>query len=70
MSTADRVIRILIGATLLTIGPLTDIVATDRMSNIILGSLGSVAILSAVFAYCFLYDVTGFNTCKKSDSNT
>lgn len=64
MNILDRSVRILVGTTLLVIGPLTNIVETDSMSNIILGILGTTAILSGTFAYCFLYEITGFNTSK------
>jgi len=62
MSHVDRSIRIIVGTSLLLIGPLTNIIDTDTISNIILGILGATAVLSGVFAYCFLYDITGFNT--------
>lgn len=62
MSHLDRSVRIIIGTLLLLIGPLTNIIDTDTISNIILGILGATAVLSGVFAYCFLYDITGFNT--------
>jgi len=64
MSTLDRLVRITVGSTLLTLGPLTDTLETDLMSNIILGVLGCTAMLSGIFAYCFLYEITGFNTLK------
>ncbi len=62
MSHLDRSVRIVIGTLLLLIGPLTSIIDTDTISNIILGVLGATAVLSGAFAYCFLYDITGFNT--------
>jgi hypothetical protein len=62
MGTVDRSIRILVGSTLLTLGPLTGILDTDTISNIILGVLGTTAVLSGAFAYCVLYEITGFNT--------
>ena len=68
MSTVDRATRIVVGSTLLTLGPLTGILPTDSMSNIILGVLGAIAITSGVFAYCFLYEITGFNTLHKPDN--
>ena len=67
MGTMDRVARTLAGSTLLTIGPLTDLVPTDMMSNIILIGMATVALLSAVFSYCFLYEVTGFDTCARNE---
>lgn len=65
MSLVDRSARIIIGTLLLLIGPLTNILDTDTISNIILGILGATAVLSGLFAYCFLYDVTGFNTHRQ-----
>jgi len=70
MSVLDRSIRIVVGTSLLLIGPMTDAVVTDTMSNIILGVLGTTAVLSGTFAYCVLYEVTGFNTLRgKSNSD-
>ena len=65
MGTMDRVTRTLVGSALLITGPLTDLMETDTLSNVLLGGLGAIAILSAAFSYCFLYEVTGFNTCRK-----
>jgi|GEM_PF-2438869 len=62
MSSTDRITRIVVGSSLITLGPLTDIFVTDTMSNVILGVLGTIAVLSGIFAYCFLYEITGFNT--------
>jgi len=67
MGAMDRTARTLVGITLLVTGPLTDLVTTDMLSNVILGSMGTVALLSAVFSYCFLYEVTGFDTCSKQE---
>ena len=65
MGTADRISRTMIGAMLLTIGPLTDLVPTDLLSNIIVSGVASLALVSAACAYCFLYEVTGFDTGGK-----
>ncbi len=67
MSLADRAARIFVGISLFLIGPLTDFVETDTTSNILLGIVGVIAIISAATAYCFLYDVTGFNTLHSDD---
>lgn len=64
MNIVDRSIRILVGTSLLILGPLTNIIETDAMSNIILGVLGTTAVLSGTFAYCILYEFTGFNTLR------
>jgi len=62
MGTIDRIVRILVGSTLLILGPFSDLVMTDTFSNVILCCMAAVAITSAVFSYCALYDATGFNT--------
>ena len=64
MNTTDRMTRVLVGSTLLTLGPLTNILETDALSSTILGVLGATAVLSGIFAYCFLYEITGFNTLR------
>ena len=67
MSTSDRLVRTLVGSTLLVLGPLTNALVLDTLSSTLLGILGMTAILSALFAYCFLYEVTGFCTLKESE---
>jgi hypothetical protein len=64
MSTGDRLVRTLVGSTLLVLGPLTNVLVLDTLSSTLLGVLGTTAILSALFSYCFLYEVTGFCTLK------
>ncbi|MDH5324489.1 MAG: DUF2892 domain-containing protein [Gammaproteobacteria bacterium] len=62
MNSLDRLFRATVGATLLAIGPVFQLLTNDMLSLAILGVIGSVAVLSAVFSYCFLYEVTGFST--------
>ncbi|MFN2234863.1 MAG: DUF2892 domain-containing protein [Anaerolineales bacterium] len=65
MSLADRSIRIMVGITLFLIGPLTNLVETDTISNILLSIVGTIALISGASAYCFLYDITGLNTLRE-----
>ena len=67
MGGIDRALRFLAGSTLLTIGPLTNVVLTDTLSNTILSSMAVVALVSAGFSYCILYKVTGFNTMTNNN---
>ena len=67
MSNPDRAIRAMVGLTLLTLGPIGKVLTTDQVSLFLLGLVGTLALLSAVFSYCVLYEVTGFGTAKKSD---
>ncbi len=64
MGTADRAARTIVGIALLTLGPLTDLVVTDTLSTVLLSVLGVIALGSALLSYCFLYEVTGFNTLR------
>lgn len=65
MGTLDRAIRTAVGLTLITIGPVTQAVTPDKLSNILFGIVGTLALVSAFFAYCILYEVTGFGIGKK-----
>ena len=66
MSNLDRAIRTVVGLTLVTAGPVTGFITPDKLSNISMGIVGSLALVSALFAYCILYDVTGFGSGKES----
>ena len=65
MGMADRTLRVIAGSTLLTIGPFTNLVPTDTFSNVILSCMAIVALTSAAFSYCALYELTGFDTCAR-----
>ena len=67
MGMLDRTARTLAGSSLLIIGPFTDLVKTDMLSNVILTGMAAVALLSAVFSYCIFYEVTGFDTTPKQE---
>jgi len=68
MGSLDRVARFLAGTTLLVIGPLTDLVATDLLSNVILSCMAGAALISSGLSYCFLYEVTGFGTFSEDEN--
>ena len=67
MGVMDRTLRTLAGGTLLVLGPLTDLMATDLLSDVILSIMAAVALSSAAVSYCLLYDVTGFDTVEKKE---
>lgn len=67
MGGLDRTMRTVAGSSLLIIGPLSDVVKTDMLSNVILSGMAAVALLSAVFSYCIFYEVTGFDTSSKQE---
>ena len=66
MSNLDRAFRAIIGLTLLTLGPVSGFITTDGLSTLILGIIGTIAVTSALFSYCLLYEVTGFCTLKNT----
>lgn len=66
MGNLDRAIRTIVGVTLLTLGPVTEFITPDTLSSVLLGIVGTLALVSAFFSYCILYDVTGFGTDRKS----
>ncbi|HZP78647.1 MAG TPA: DUF2892 domain-containing protein [Pseudolabrys sp.] len=60
LGTIDRVLRIIVGAALLTFA--VGIIAPDSGYNW-LGWLGAVLIFTAIFAVCPLYSLVGLKTC-------
>jgi hypothetical protein len=66
MSNLDRTIRTVVGLTLWTAGPVLELVTHDELSNILMAVVGTLALVSAFFAYCILYDITGFGAARKS----
>lgn len=64
MGTLDRAIRAVVGIVLLAAGPATELVHLTPIQEIVLGILGTFAILSAVLSYCLLYEFTNSNTIK------
>ena len=64
MGNLDRTARLIVGTALLIFGPATNLVGVAPILEIILGVLGATAVLSGLFAYCFLYEFTGSNTAS------
>ena len=62
MGNLDRSIRITVGIILWIIGPATNLVALSPVLEIVLAVIGTFAILSALFAYCLLYEFTDIDT--------
>ena len=66
MNSWDRAARAVVGVTLLILGPIAEIITTDSLSTMLLGALGAIALISSLFSYCILYEMTGFGTLKNS----
>lgn len=62
MNNWDRAGRAAIGVTLLTLGPVAEVVTADGLSTLLLGAVGATALISALFSYCILYEISGFST--------
>ena len=69
MSNLDRIIRTVVGLTLLTAGPVMEFITPDKLSSILMGIVGSLALVSALTSYCILYDVTGFGSGKEPEQS-
>lgn len=67
MGNLDRAIRTVVGLALLTLGPVAEVITPDMLSSILLGIVGTLALISVYFSYCILYDITGFGTDRKPD---
>lgn len=70
MGNLDRIIRIIVGITLLILGPLTEILEITIIAKIFMSFVGVFALLSAIFSYCVIYDMANINTLgKKHDES-
>jgi hypothetical protein len=68
MGSLDRLIRTIVGVTLLILGPFSEILEITLLAEIVMTMVGIFALLSASMAYCFIYDIAGINTLgKKGD---
>ena len=65
MGKLDRSIRMIIGTALLLIGPLVNPFELPTILVVAITIPGVMAILSAIFSYCILYEFTGSNTLDK-----
>jgi hypothetical protein len=70
MSTFDRFARAVVGTCLIFLGPMSELVTSDQISTFIMGAVGAIALISALLAYCFLYEMTGFCTLKKESQKS
>ena len=62
MNNVDRAFRILVGIALIVIGPVTNMVEVQKVLEVLLGVIGTFALLSGIFAYCILYEFTKSDT--------
>lgn len=65
MGNVDRIIRAIVGAGLIIIGPISNTLHVTLVIQAVLGFIGAFALLSALFSYCIFYDITGSNTLPK-----
>lgn len=68
MGSVDRAIRMLIGVSLLYLGPISNMLTSDYLSGVLLAIVGVIAISSAASGYCLLYQIAGFCTYSPRDS--
>ena len=64
MGPIDQVFRTAMGAALIYLGPVAHIITSDFMSDILLGIVGLLTIISSAFGYCPMYHMAGFCTYK------
>lgn len=58
----DRVIRLALGALLVSAGLFPQELVADAVAANVLVSIGVVSLLTGLMAYCPLYHLVGFNT--------
>ncbi|MDT8341457.1 MAG: DUF2892 domain-containing protein [Longimicrobiales bacterium] len=61
--TADRVLRVVLGSTLLWLGLATDVLPSA--AGVAAWIVGGVLLLTGVTGFCGLYKVLGISTCPR-----
>ena len=64
MNTIDRILRTIMGLALIYLGPGSDVLTSDFLSNTLLTVVGLFTLFSAITAHCSIYNIAGFNTYK------
>ena len=65
MGPIDQVFRTLMGLALIYFGPVSDLLVSDPLSEILMALIGILTLGSAIAGYCPVYHVAGINTYKK-----
>ncbi|VAW76038.1 hypothetical protein MNBD_GAMMA15-2102 [hydrothermal vent metagenome] len=60
----DMVLRIGISAGIIYVGFIDLTIIPDEFSSMVIGTIGVLNLISALFRYCPFYALTGINTCK------
>jgi len=66
---ADRILRLGAGLVMIYFGFINNIFITDQIASLLLGILGAIFFLTAVFSMCPFYNLIGLNTCSIKKNN-
>jgi hypothetical protein len=69
MSRMDQRVRMALGCIFLTLA-ITDILIADPMSSVLIGIVGTLALVSGLLRYCILYEFTGLATYPPVEDDT
>lgn len=66
---ADRILRLGAGLMMIYFGFINTSAIADQFAAILLGILGIIFLLTAIFSMCPFYNVIGINTCSDHKHN-
>ena len=66
---ADRILRLGAGLMMIYFGFINATIIPDQIAALLLGLLGVIFLLTAVFSVCPFYNVIGINTCSDHKHN-
>ena len=66
---ADRILRFIAGIVMSYLGSVDNTMIPDQVAALLLGILGIIFLLTAIFSLCPFYNLIGLNTCSDSDCN-
>lgn len=67
MGRLDQLLRVGISLGLIYVGFVNERIIPDVLSSYVIGSIGVLSLIIALFGFCPLYVVAGINTCTKGN---
>jgi len=68
MGLYDQIFRTIMGLGLIYLGPLSDVLTSDTLSESLLAGVGIMIIISSLIGWCPLYHIAGFNSHRRKQS--
>jgi len=69
MGLYDQIFRTVMGLALIYLGPFSDVLTSDMLSESLLAGVGIMIIISSLIGWCPLYHIAGFNSHRRKQNS-